>query len=97
MKDANAIATEAEIRERRRAESRGPAERKPVWGTLSVWLSASNYLAGSNPDSQEEYCTIDLSKPGLMISYDENNAAEIWAIEPFMVFNFVPERTGAGE
>lgn len=93
MKDANEIAKEHEVRERRSTRGDGPT--KTLWGTLSVWLSQSNYVAGSRPDTQG-YCTIDISKPGLLIAYDEEGGAEIWVLSDFTVFNFVPDRD-AGE
>lgn len=90
-RDANDLAQDYERRERREREGLQP--KAHVWGTLSVWLSQSNYVAGSNPDTQG-HVTLDLSKPGLLLAYDEEGAAEIWVLSEFTVFNFVPDRAG---
>lgn len=89
-RDANDLAKDHEIRERqaRRAlEDQSPK----IWGTLSLWLDSQAYVNGEDPDSQS-IGTLDFSKPGLILVYDENWDVEIFVLSEKMVFNFVRDR-----
>lgn len=91
--DPNEIAAREERREAQRSRAQGVAPgNNPIRGTFSVWGSLKA-VAEYDP-VQSHHVTLDLSKPGLVVAYDEAGNAEIFAPAPGWYMNFVPDREG---
>lgn len=91
MRDANQIAQEQERRERA-PQAKVVPNGRVVRGTLSVWRDITNAWEGDNPSTQAVHVSIDISRPGVLIAYDERGDAEIYYPEPGWYVNFVPDR-----
>lgn len=92
-RDANEIAAAEERRTRTQGAVQGAAYPPVVRGTLSIWGRLVDMSNGVAP-YQSDHVTLDLTKPGLVIAYDENGDAEIFVPTPGWYMNFVPDREG---
>jgi hypothetical protein len=92
-RDANELAAEASRREERYPE-RTAARPGPVWGTLTIWPSLRGMHNGDGVIARSLHTHIDLSRPGLLIAYDDQTDAEIFAIVPGWYIRFEPDREG---
>lgn len=93
--DANEMAARYARQEAEKHEALPPASSAPqVRGTLTVWKSLEAMIQGQSWLTQSHNVVIDLSRPGLLIAYDDHGDAEIFSLLPGWYSNFVPNREG---
>ena len=94
-RDANDLAKDWEIQHRNRAAD--APETQVVRGTLTIWESIPSMLVGDDWIAKSIHASLDLSKPGVLIAYEPDGAAEIFVLQPGWYMNFVPDDHDAGQ